>query len=158
MAGLKSYVSAAPVTLGNSGGWKTILYLTVPANIRAFIDSWGVTPKGTVNSDPAIQFRLVKASGVGTGGTSLNVAKRLPFSENPATAGFVAAQATFTGEPTPTGDALDLKNCHPQGALDWPTFERGAIQVGGGETLLLQYNNDSGGAGIPCGAEISFEY
>lgn len=158
MAGLKCYVSAAPVTLGNSGGWKTLIFLTVPANLRAIIDSWGVEPKGTTNSDPAVQFRLIKASGVGTGGTSLTVSKRSPFTETPATAGFVAKQATFTGEPTPTGDALDYKNCHPQGGIDWPTYERGAIQVGGGETILLQYNNDSGGASIPCGGEIAFEY
>jgi hypothetical protein len=159
MAGLKCYVSMPPVTLGASGGWKSLMFLAVPSNLRAIIDSWGVTPKGTVNSDPAVQFRLVKASSVGTGGTALTIAKRnSAFAENPATAGFVAKSASWTAEPTSTGEALDLKNCHPQGGMDFPTFERGAIQIGGGETVLLQYNNDSGGASIDCGAEVAFEY
>lgn len=160
MALLKCYVSmSTPVTLGNSGGWKSLLFLTVPAHIRAIIDSWGVHPKGTTNTDPAIQCRLIKASGVGTGGTTLNVGKRnSAFAEVPATAGFVSKCLAFTGEPTPTGEQLDYKNVHPQGGADWPTFERGAIQVGGGETILIQYNNDSGGASIPCAAELAFEY
>ena len=160
MALLKCSVSmASVVTLGNSGGWKTLLFLTVPAHIRAIIDSFGVFPMGVTNTNPAIQCRLIKASGVGTGGTSITVAKTSSeFAEVPATAGFVCKSATFTGEPTPTGIQLSYKNVHPQGGADWPTFERGAIQVGGGETILLQYNNDGGGASITCGAEIDFEY
>jgi hypothetical protein len=141
------------VTLGNSGGWKSLIAFQAPANIAQIIDSWGVYPQGQVNSDKGIAIRLILGSTMGTGAAGTLV-KRGGYAETPQG---TLTIAPFSVEPTPSGKALDGKTAHPQGAGDWPTIERGAIILPGSAIILVQYQNDSGGAGIPAFADLAFE-
>jgi len=153
---LKCYAQCEISGLDNgvSAGWLTAIRLTAPANVRPEIDSYGCDPQGTVNSDPPIKLRLIKASAAGSGGSAITVTKRSPGgSETPQ----ISAQAgTFSAEPTTTGQPLDVKSTHPQQGFEEPAIHPGQWEILGGEVLLLQYNNEGGGAGIDAKFDIAW--
>lgn len=160
MAGLKfSCTLPAPITAGTSGGWKTLLMYVVPNDARVLLDSWGVYPMGTVNSDQPIRCRLIRTSNQGTGGNTGTPAKlNTAFPEAVSgTFKYAGSPAPWTVEPTDSGSALQLRSAHPQGGSDWPALERGAISFGENEIVCVQYWNDGGGASVPLGADLCLE-
>lgn len=157
MAKLLCYASVEGVftALATTAGWKTLLQVLAPTDQRIEINSYGLYPKGTVNSDPAVKLRLVKQSDAGAGGTAVTVGKRTPgASETPRTS---VLRGPFTTEPTVTGVAVDLKNVHPQQGFEEPELVPGQWIIAGGERVALQYMNDAGGAAIPADTDIAWE-
>lgn len=155
MAGLKANFTTAPITIVTTSGWKTLLQILAPTNQRVFVNSWAVCCKGTVNTDKPIRIRLVRQSTAGTPGSTLTAGKRnTAFAETPQTAGY---SGTFSAEPTVSGEAVDgEKTVHPQAGVENVSFERGEIQLAGGERMAVQYENN-GGAAVDVVAEVAIE-
>ena len=157
MAKLLCYKAVEGVftALETTAGWKTLLQLLAPTDQRINVNSYGLYPKGTVNSDPAIKLRLVKQSDAGVGGTVVTAQKRPPgAAETPRT---TILRGPFTTDPTISGDSLDLKNVHPQQGFEEPELVPGQWIIAGGERVALQYMNDAGGAAIPADPDIAWE-
>lgn len=156
MAGLFGYAESAEITLAASGGWKTLLMLTAPANQRVNALSWGVYCRGTTNSAKPLRARLIRCSDSGTGGQSVTPQKRnTAFSETIQTAALGGAWATT--EPSVSGGAVDEKTIHPQAGAEFPAYERRQWQLAGGERIAVQVNNDGGDSSLPVTADIGFE-
>jgi hypothetical protein len=142
------------LTLGTTSSWKTLLQVLAPSNQRVFINSWGVYSKGTVNTDKPIRIRLIRQSTAGTPGSTLTPGKKnTAFTETVQTAGY---SGTFSAEPTVSGEPLDEKMVHPQAGVENVSFERGEIQLAGGERAAIQYLNDAGAA-VDVVADMSIE-
>jgi hypothetical protein len=146
----------AEITLGNSGGWKTLLLFQEAANSRSKAVTWGVYPMGTVNTDQHIRTRIIKASDVGTGGTAAAKKTLNAIAETPRG---TFTQGTFGTEPNVAGAvALNDKSAHPQGGgIEWPSTEQYECQIGSSEILCVQYWNDGGAANIKAKADLLLE-
>lgn len=156
MAGLFCKARSDEITLVTSSGWNTALQIAAPSNHRVRILSWGISCRGTTNSDKPIKARLVRQSDAGTGGVSATAGKQnTGFSETPQSTLLSGPWATT--EPTSTGEALDEKTVHPQAGIEIPTYERGQIELAGGERVAIQYDNESGGSSIGAIFDINFE-
>lgn len=154
MARIKTYATTGEITLGVSGGWKTLLLYQEAAGARAAVDRWGVYPMGTVNSDPHVRTRLIRAADVGTGGSAVTGAVTNGASESVRG---TFKQGTFTVEPDVSGKfPLDLKPAHPQGGVEYPAVEPGQWEVPASGIILVQYWNDSGAA-VKVTADLGLE-
>lgn len=155
MAGVHVYATSQDLTLATSAGWKTLLMYTEAAGGRSRLRSWGVYPRGTVNSDKPIQMRLIKASAAGTGGTAVTPQVTNGVAEA-ARGTFKDATGTFSVEPTPTGQSLDQKSAHPQGGIEYPSVDPNERMIGQNEIWLVQYQNNAGAA-IVVTADLAME-
>ena len=156
MAGVKIYIAmTTELTLLTTSGFKTLLMYEAASNVRALIESWGVYPRGKVNSDEPVRFRLVKCSDNGTGGTAITTSA-VTINDVAETKTGTFTQGTFSVEPT-VSEVWDQKSVHPQAGIEWPSITPGMRQVGGGDIIAILYENDGGGAAIPCTAELLLE-
>jgi len=154
MARIKVYATTGEITLGTSGGWKTLLMYQEAAGNRSAIDRWGVYPMGSVNSDPHVRTRLIRAADAGTDGTAVTATVINGASESVRG---TFKQGTFTVEPDVSGKVpLDLKPAHPQGGVEYTAVDPGQWEVPASGVVCIQYWNDSGAA-VKVTADIGLE-
>lgn len=158
MAGLKAKFTSDEVTLATTAGFKTLIVVEAAAHQRVNVLSWGVYCRGQNNADKPVKTRLIRCSTAGTGGETLTPSKlNTAFPETVQTTAKGECSGTpFSVQPTASGEQIDQKPVHPQTGIDVVSPEREIMQVGGGEKIALQYDNE-GGAGVPAWADIVFE-
>jgi len=158
MAGLFFQFNSDPFTLVEvDTSWRTLGILKAAVNHRYNLSLWGVHGRGTVNSDKPVRFRLIRTSDDGVGGTNKSTEIGKKNTAFPEAATGVIFVGPFSTEPAIFGNQLRGMLVHPQQPADLPSLERAEYQIGGGERLALQWNNEGGTANLIFEFEFHWE-
>lgn len=161
MAGLHFYYKSPEVTLETAAGWNTLFLIQAPAvadGIRFRVAKWGGLIRGQTNSQLHVLFRVIRCSDTGTGGTT-EAASAIAKLNTVVPESFKGTiiRGTFSAQPTTSGAPLREFPFHPQAPQEFPVLERGELEIGGGEILAIQYNNDAGNTSVKASGEITVE-
>lgn len=150
MAGINLSAATPEFTTGTSK--KTVLQILAPTNRRLVVKEWGVSFKGTSNTEAPILVELIRQSTAGLDGDVLTPRKMNSADDETVQ---TTALSNIDGSTQPTdGDVLARKEVHPQGGYDWQAPFGGEIHVPGGERLGIAV---SAGSAVNMTAHFVFE-
>jgi hypothetical protein len=132
MAAFYGQASTAEIAL-TAATAKTVIQLVAATNHRVRVGGYGVYFDGVSTTEAPVQMRVLRQTTAGTM-SALTPTKR---DDSVADTLLTTAQHTATAEPT-AGDALDVKEIHPQSGYEVWLPMGWEIIVGGGDRLGIE--------------------